>query len=224
MRQYFQTTIINVNVCFDLIGWHAVRCIGMHPNCSWLSMPWNCDRSLSSSNPQSISFTLTVYLNSIIQPIPRSCIGFCPAFLFLNIFHFNQKNVSNSRHWLVVYFTNWMNQWKVCKSKLNYLQHYQLHRIFMVWTGRAMATDEFQWVTLWIQSFHRFWGRLGCERRVCGILWNLKRERESEHEFKLKRFISFIFVCLLAIVFSTFARSPSISLSHSSALFLSLAR
>lgn len=106
MRQYFQTTIINVNVCFDLIGWHAVRCIGMHPNCSWLSMPWNCDRSLSSSNPQSISFTLTVYLNSIIQPIPRSCIGFCPAFLFLNIFHFNQKNVSNSRHWLVVYFTN----------------------------------------------------------------------------------------------------------------------
>lgn len=38
MRQYFQTTIINVNVCFDLIGWHAVR---VHWDASQLQLAVN---------------------------------------------------------------------------------------------------------------------------------------------------------------------------------------
>lgn len=86
--------------------------IGMHPNCSWLSMPWNCDRSLSSSNPQSISFTLTVYLNSIIQPIPRRCIGFCPAFFISQHFSLQQKKMHRIRGIgsLTISQTEWTNE------------------------------------------------------------------------------------------------------------------
>lgn len=56
MRQYFQTTIINVNVCFDLIGWHAVR---MHWDASQLQL------AVNAMELWSIAFELKPTINKL---------------------------------------------------------------------------------------------------------------------------------------------------------------